>query len=391
DLAIIVTPPGAAAEVVADCGRAGVRAAALFTAGFGELGSEEGDRRERELVAAAESAGVRLIGPNCMGVYSPSVGLASFTDLPMETGDVGFISQSGSLTNFFARESMARGFAVSKAVSVGNQLDLDAADFLTYLAGDDATRVICMYVEGPPDSRALFEALRAATQRKPVVLWKSGRTEGGSRAARSHTGALAGSYAIWQAMIRQTGTIEARTIQEMVDLVVALRMQPRPRGDRLGVVTGPGGPSISAVDAAEEAGLRLATLDASTIEQLAGAISAVGTSPKNPVDVGLILYGPMDIYGEVTAIAGGDPNVDGAIVLGGSSTGPEGEAFLSLMRGARDGFRKPLAQVTLRPPVDAQLAKAYGEVGVGLFPTAERAVQAYAGVSAYEAFRAQIS
>ena len=390
DLAIVVTPPDAAAGVVADCGRAGVAAAVLFTAGFAELGSDEGRTRERELVEVAESSGVRLIGPNCMGVYAPSVGLASFAGMPSTVGDVAFVSQSGSLMSGFARDAAGRGFAVSKAVSIGNQLDLDAADFLRYLAEDDQTSVIAMYVEGPPAPRALFEALRETTRRKPVVLWKSGRTEGGGRAARSHTGAMAGSAEVWRAMARQTGAVAARNIGELVDAVVALRMRPVPSGERLAVVTGPGGPSISAVDAAEEVGLQLATLEGATIEQLGGAIAAVGTSPRNPIDVGLILYGPMDVYGQVTSIAMADPNVDGAIVIGGAPRGGDTEAFLEQLVAARNASVKAVAQVGMAAEPNPDLARAYSEAGIGLYPTAERAVEAYSHAAGYAAFLREV-
>lgn len=389
DLAIVVTPPAAAVSVIEDCGRSGVTGAVMFTAGFDELGTAEGTALGAELRATAERAGVRLIGPNCMGLYVPALGLAPFANMPAEPGDIGFISQSGSLLSFFARDGVARGFGISKAVSMGNQLDLEGADFVRYLADDDDTKAIAMYVEGARDGRRLFEALRYATARKPVVMWKSGRTEGGARAARSHTGALAGSNELWQAMSRQAGVIPAKTILELADLVVALRGRFLPAGNRIAIVTGPGGPSISATDAAEEAGLRLAELDGSTIERLRGEIAAVGTSPRNPVDVGLIMYGPMDIYARVTEIVGADPNVDAVVVIGGRGSGDGADQFAQQMAEAQEHNGKPVALVQAAP-AEEQLQR-YVEAGISVFPTAERAVHAFAAVAAHRAARDGVS
>ncbi|HJM75561.1 MAG TPA: CoA-binding protein [Dehalococcoidia bacterium] len=379
DIAIVVTPPGAAASVVEDCGKAGVAGVVMFTAGFDELGTDEGSARGAELLAVARQAGVRLVGPNCMGLYVPSLGLAAFPNMPAESGDVGFISQSGSLVSAFARDGATRGFALSKVVSMGNQLDLEAADFVRYFADDDATKLIAMYVEGARDGRRLFEALRYATERKPVVMWKSGRTEGGARAARSHTGALAGTNRLWEAMARQAGVVPAKTIHDLADVVVALRMHPRGAVRRLAIVTGPGGPSISATDAAEEAGLQLAELAEETIERLRSEISAVGTSPRNPVDVGLIMYGPMDVYARVTEIVGADPNVDGVVVIGGRGSGDGVADFADQMSAAVDHIGKPLALIGA--PQDADVLRRYADAGIGVFPTAERAVRAFAALS----------
>ncbi len=387
DLAIVVTPSHAAAAVIADCGRAAVPAAVLFTAGFDELGTAEGDARADELRSVARRSGVRLVGPNCMGLYVPAAGISSRAGMSTEVGDVSLISQSGSIMGMVTGEGRARGFALNKGVSVGNQLDLQAADFLRYFADDDGTCIIAMYVEGARDGRRLFEALRYAAARKPVVLWKAGRTEGGARAVRSHTAALAGSRAIWEALTRQTGAITANNALELVDLVVALRMRPAPAGARMVVVTGPGGPSISATDALEEAGLRLADLPAHTMDRLRGELADVGTSPRNPVDIGLNLYGPMEVYPRVTKIVGSESGIDGIVVIGGASDGERAREFAELMIDAHDGGGKPLALI--QSVADEELRRRYVDAGVGLFPTAERAVRAFAAAARHAEFRSQ--
>ena len=389
DLAIVVTPPEAAAAVIADCGLAGVAAAVLFTAGFDERGTAEGDARAAELRSVAQQSGVRLVGPNCMGLYLPAVGMSSRAGMSTEVGDVSFISQSGSIMGFFGNEGRARGFALNKGISVGNQLDLQIADFLRYLADDDGTRVVAMYIEGARDGRKFFDALRYAAARKPVVLWKAGRTEGGARAVRSHTAALAGSRAIWDAVARQTGALTANNVIELVDLVVALRMRPPPAGDRMAVVTGPGGPSISATDALEEAGLRLAELDAGTQDRLRPELAAVGTSPRNPIDIGLNLYGPMEVYPRVTKIVGTEAAIDGIVVIGGSPQGEHANEFADMMIDAHSSGGKPLAMI--QSVADEELRRRYVDAGIGLFPTAERAVHAFATVARYAEFSSESS
>lgn len=385
DLGIVVTPPGAAAAVVEDLGRAGTPAAIMFVSGFDELHTAEGDARGEALLAAARAGNVRMVGPNCMGVYAPAVGLGPSPDMASEVGDTGFVSQSGSLMAMLSHASLDRGYAASKAVSVGNQLDLQAADFLRYLGDDDATSVVAMYVEGARDGRQFFEALRDTAARKPVVLWKAGRTEGGARAAHSHTGALSGSRQIWEALARQTGAITAHNSEELVDRVVALHMRPLPAGDRVAVVTGPGGPSISAVDALEEAGLRLAQLAPETIDRLRDVIHAVGTSPNNPVDLGM--GGTRESFEAAARIAGADPNVDAVVIIGGGR-GDEGDAWASSMIAAQRDTATPFA-VTSAAPSTEQL-RTYADAGIGVFPTADRAVTAIAGAVGYAAFRGDI-
>lgn len=386
DLAIVVTPPSAAAAVVADLGGAGTPAAIMFVSGFDELHTPEGDARAEELLAAARAGNVRLVGPNCMGVYAPAVGLGPAPNMSAEVGDTAFVSQSGSLMAMLSRASLDRGFPASKAVSVGNQLDLQAADFLSYLRDDDATEVIAMYVEGARDGRQFFEALRATAARKPVLLWKAGRTEGGARATRSHTGALSGSRVIWETVARQTGAITAHNAEELVDLVVALHMRPLPAGGRIAVVTGPGGPSISAVDALEEAGLTLATLAPETIDRLRVVINPVGTSPHNPVDLGL--GGTRETFEECARIAGADPNVDAVVIIGGGRN-EEGAAWADSLIAAQRDAGTPFAVAS--PAPTPELLRTYADAGIGVFPTADRGVAAIAGATAYAAFRREIA
>ncbi|MGA2286382.1 MAG: CoA-binding protein, partial [Dehalococcoidia bacterium] len=320
DLAILVVPVEAAIEVVRECAARGVKAAALFTSGFAEAGTEEGRLREAELLAAASSGPqpVRLLGPNCMSVYVPRTGLSMFPGLPAELGNVAFVSQSGSLCTFVIGIGHNRGLAYSKVVSIGNQADLCAADFFEYFADDPETAVIGSYLEGAKDGRRLFRALQKAASRKLVVVWKAGRTSAGAKAAQSHTGALAGESSVWSSMLRQVGALVAHDLDEMLDLLVAARLVPRDGGPRVAILAGPGGPAVSASDAVEENGLELAQLSAGTQEVLRGIIPRTGTSVRNPIDMGLMVLAAAETYFRATAAAAEDPGVDAIVTIGGS-------------------------------------------------------------------------
>lgn len=378
DLAVLVLPAEPAIAVVHDLAEAGVPGAALFTAGFNELATEEGHERARRLLEAAEGR-TRLIGPNGMGVYNPRRGIAMFGGMPSKVGGVGLLSQSGSLTQFIVRAAAQRGLGFSKAVSMGNQLDLSAADFLEFFADDPETTVIGAYIEGVPDARRFARALRRATTVKPVVIWKAGRVAAGVRAARSHTGQLAGDYAIWQGMARQAGAILVREADELVDtLAAASALGGKRPGKRFAIVTGPGGPAVSASDACEEAGLTLADLSFETTQRLAEIVAAAGTSVRNPVDVGMVLANASEMYGRCLRIALADENVDAALVINGDRQDPQ--AFARMMVEASQETGKPVIHALSGDFGPVTTAEYLTDNGIAHAPSAERALRAYARV-----------
>jgi acyl-CoA synthetase (NDP forming) len=381
DLAVIVVPTAAAAAVVAECADKGVKAAVLFTAGFSELGTDEGRAREADLLAAARRGRLRLVGPNCMGVYVPKTGLGSFPGMPSERGAIGFVSQSGSLCNRLVWSGHERGLAFSKVISVGNQADLEASDFLEYLAGDPETDTVAAYIEGAKDGRRLRRALAEAGRRKHLVVWKVGRTRSGARAASSHTGALAGEADVWSGLLRQAGAIQVRDVDEMLDVLVVLRHAGRPVGPpvggRMAIITGPGGPAVSAADACEEAGLELAELSRETKARLREVLATAGTSVRNPVDIGLVLGDAAEMYRRAVEATIADPGVDAAVVIGGFARGEgwqehiEGIAALSAATG------KPILEVSFGSS-DLVVDRALAQAGIPSFRSAERALRAYA-------------
>lgn len=377
DLAVLTLPAGPAIEVVRECAEAGVPGCAMFTAGFNELGTTEGEARAAALIEAAGGR-TRIIGPNCMGMYNPALGLAMFGGMSTRTGGIGLISQSGSLVNFIVRAAAARGLGFSKAVSMGNQLDLNAADYLEYFASDPQTTAIGAYIEGVPDGPRLQAALRKAAAAKPVIIWKAGRVAAGAKAARSHTGQLAGSYAVWAGLARQAGAILVREADELVDTLAAanaLASMPRP-GTRIAIVTGPGGPAVGASDACEEAGLTLARLSPGTMAALREFVAAAGTSVGNPIDVGMVLAGAAEVYGRGLRLALADPGVDAALVIGGERSNAEG--FASMLADARRECGKPVLYALSDDFGPADTAELLAKGGVATAPSAERCLRAYA-------------
>ena len=246
DLAIILVPHDRTLSIVRECATKQVKGAVLFTAGYKETNTDEGKALEEELVNVARSAGMRLIGPNCMGLYSPKTGLSFFPELPRESGPVGIISHSGSLANILCHMAPEKGLRFSKAVSLGNECDLTSGDFLAYLGMDPDTRVIGAYLEGIKDGPLFLNALREASLEKPVILWKLGITPEGRRAAASHTGALAGSREIWEGVIRQGGAVPVVGFEAWVDALVGFSLLPSFLGERMAIISGPGGLAVSA-------------------------------------------------------------------------------------------------------------------------------------------------
>ena len=262
-----------------------VRFAQVISSGFGEV--DEGRELQEELVAAARAGGARLIGPNCLGIYTPR-GRVTFTEIgPEEVGTVGIISQSGGLGTDIIRRGLSRGLKFSGLITVGNCADVGPNELLEYYGADSQTRVIGMYIETARDGRRLFEILRGARARKPVVILKGGRTSQGRAAAISHTGSLAGDERAWVALSKQTGCVLAETLDEFIDtLLIFQTLTPQPRHPTRRVVLfgNGGGASVLATDYYARLGLDVTPFDGQTVETLAALKLPPGTSITNPVD-----------------------------------------------------------------------------------------------------------
>lgn len=262
-----------------------VRFAQVISSGFGEV--EEGRGLQDELVAAARAGGMRLLGPNCLGIYTPR-GRVTFTEIgPQETGNAGIISQSGGLGTDIIRRGMSRGLKFSGLVTVGNCADITPSDLLEFYFADPQTKVIGMYIETAKDGRRLFEILREARARKPVVILKGGRTTQGLAAAASHTGSLAGDDRAWVALSRQTGCILVDTLDQFIDTLLifqALTPQPGHPTQRVALFGNGGGTSVLATDYFARLGLNVTPFEKATVDALAALQLPPGTSITNPVD-----------------------------------------------------------------------------------------------------------
>lgn len=289
DLAVIAVPATVVPQVLEDCGVKGVKGAIVISAGFKELGTSEGVEREKLLIKIARRYGIRVIGPNCMGVYVPKIGLNTTflnpqrMDFPKH-GNIAFVSQSGAFGIAVLDWAAMRGIGMSKFVSIGNKCDVDDADMLEYLLGDEDTLVITMYIEGVEDGRRFIKALNEVTPHKPVVILKSGKSEEGVRAIASHTGSLAGSDLIYDTVFKQFGVIRALGMEDLFDVAIALSTQPPALGNRVAVLTVGGGSGVMATDALAELGLKVVKLSDEAVSKLRRVLLPIA-SPYNPVDV----------------------------------------------------------------------------------------------------------
>jgi acyl-CoA synthetase (NDP forming) len=293
DYVIFNLPTRNVLDVARECVQKGVKVIHSFTSGFGETGQQEGIELERELISITKGK-VRLLGPNCMGIYCPKSGLSFHPASTNEEGHIGVIAQSGTFAQYFVFVGKSRNVKISKMVSYGNALDLDCPEFLEYLADDPDTRVIALYVEGVKDGRSLRSALEYASDKKPVVVLKGGITEDGGRVASSHTGSLAGSGLTWSTMLRQSGAVQVDDFDDLLNAAICLNDSEPPRGKGVSIVTYSGGFGVVQTDMCVKAGLEVPQFSAPVVEELRKFVPAVGTIISNPLDAWQIFYN----YGE---------------------------------------------------------------------------------------------
>jgi len=407
DHVISSVPARVVPQLVEDCIAKGVKTIHFFTAGFSETGEEEMAELEVEVVSRAVAAGIRILGPNCMGLYAPRSGLSFMPGFPTEPGPVGFISQSGGNAGDMVFTSAVRGIRYSKVVSYGNAADIGESELLEYLAEDPETEVITAYIEGVKDGRRpdgrpsgrFFSAMRVASAAKPVVVLKGGRTESGTRAVFSHTASLAGSIQVFDALCRQVGAVRVDSVDEMIDMAVAFRYMEPPAGPNVAVVGGGGGFSVFAADEIDEAGLRCPALPDHTQAELREFTPLAGTSVRNPVDT-IAIFEPPKLE-QTLRVVGRAENVD--VVLYHTNIGWGGwrrssnmfagldpaqlmEMMLQQMLAARQATGKPLV-VVLRQPLDVEamertltFQERCWRAGFPVFPTIPRAANAIAKV-----------
>src|SRR6266568_2506701 len=313
DLAVITTPAASVPGLIRECAAAGVPSAIVISAGFKETGPR-GAELEQQVLVEARKGKIRIVGPNCLGVMVPHLGLnATFASTIAKPGNVGFLSQSGALCTAILDWSLRENVGFSSFVSIGSMLDVNWGDLIYYLGDDPHTKSIVIYMESiGNDARSFLSAAREVALTKPIIVIKAGRTEAAAKAAASHTGSLTGSDEALQAAFRRAGVLRVNTIGELFDMAEVLAKQPRPRGPRLAILTNAGGPAVLATDMLITSGAQLADISPETFTALDHLLPGPW-SHNNPIDI-LGDAGP-ERYAQAVEIASKDPSNDGLLVI----------------------------------------------------------------------------
>jgi acyl-CoA synthetase (NDP forming) len=313
DYAIIAVPYIAVPQVLRECHEQGAKAVTIFTSGFSELGTEEGRQRELEIQNILNETGMRAFGPNCMGLMYPKIGFAFMPTVQRLAGDVGFLSQSGGVAIATYTTGVYSGVGFSKVFSFGNQANITPQELLDYFVEDDETKVVGAYIEGTRNGKQVMESLKRLAKVKPVVAIKGGRSNDGSRAAASHTGALAGDNEIWNAVFRQPNVITVEILEDRVATLSIFSQSPRPKSRNIGLIAISGGTSVIYTDLCVENGLKVPKTSDETIAKLDPLIRDIGTGLGNPIDLAADYYQDQTTA-EVIRIAGEESRFDSLIL-----------------------------------------------------------------------------
>jgi acyl-CoA synthetase (NDP forming) len=309
DLSILCVPAELVPSLLEECWRKGVRNVHILSSGFKELGTPEGVRLENEIQREAEKGRLNVIGPNCMGPYVPKSRLMLWGQIPASAGSFAFLSQSGTFTQRMSEHAHFTGMGISKAVSFGNAAVLDSTDYLEYLAEDEQTRVIGLYLESVRKGGWFLDLVRRVNRTKPLVLWKGGETSPGAGAVASHTGTLSGDDKIWESGLKQAGVTRVRSLEELAGTAMAFLNLPPAKGRRLFILGGGGGSGVSYADVCLRMGLQVPVLTGETRREVAALVPTVGSFARNPVDAWRSFYDPSYL-GKILDLVLEDPDLD---------------------------------------------------------------------------------
>jgi len=381
DVAVVAVPASLVAAVLHECGQKGVKGVVLITAGFREIEDAKGAVLEHEIGAIAGQYGLPIIGPNTFGFVNRTAGVnASFTPefSILEKGGVALISQSGGMCHLCGFLAIEQRMGISKLMSLGNRLNVGFPELVEHLVEeDDATRVIALYIEGLEDPRRLLRTAAAARGKKPIIAYKSGKSEMGNNASRFHTGSLAGNHKIWKGAFRQAGILEMMSAEELVDTAKVLDVCGPLQGNRVAVLSGQAGPGMIAADAVEREGLQLCRFTAATQARINELIPPLAIR-TNPVDMGPTWFNTANIL-EILKVAVADEGTDGVIFLtmfasANVKVARELKAYLA----NAEPFPKPVIACLTAPPGiwEEEIKALDGKNGMVIVPTPERAAQA---------------
>jgi acyl-CoA synthetase (NDP forming) len=390
DLAISVVPAEQAVSVLQDCVKKHVKGIIFVSAGFSETGSEIGSNLQNELKEIANKGGIKIIGPNTMGLintkanlnatFSPGLGLCKI-------GNVSVVSQSGGMCVYLVNALIDNNIGVGKVIGLGNRCNLDFDEMVEYLNRDDETEVIVLYIEGLSSPRKLMDAVIKTVKKKPVIVFKGGRSEESSAATRSHTGSLAGKYEYYKAAFRQSGMIPVDTLTELADVTKALLLQPPAQSNRLAVLSLQAGPGIIATDKAREYGMRLAVFSQDTKRRLREKISPL-LSIENPVDMAWT-GSSIDTSREILSAVLADENVD-VVIVAFISFDLSRELPKALIEVTTDTKKPVVVCVGTLGSVEDTI-NALEEAGIPTYPFPDRACTGLAGLVKYGSIRESIA
>ncbi len=392
DLAIVIVPAEAVLGVMKEIGERGIRSVIIETAGFAETGNRGMALQERVRVIAKQYR-MRVIGPNCVGVVNTENRFCSveLIEESLTPGPLSIIAQSGVFGNILLDHLPQYGLLISKAVTLGNRLDVDESDVLDYLDRDPMTQVIMMYLEGATNGRRLIQSLAQVTQKKPVLILKSGRTEAGKRATASHTGSMSGQDNIYRAVFSQAGAIRAESLSQLIDLARVFTTQPYPKSNRLGIITTSGSLGALATDVAVSSGLTVPPLSSWMVKRMR-EISPDWMNVKNPLDIG-----PSGIYGKLLPMLLADPKIDMALAIMVipyvavkyfKSAGMTARDWFGDIASIRERYPdKPLLGVVVGHPAHVDDMTSLCGRSVPVFTSPEAAAQALAALWSYSKTR----
>jgi acetyltransferase len=380
DLAVVVTPADTVPGIIRECGEQGIKGAVVISAGFREVGPA-GERLERQLMDHARHYEMRIIGPNCLGIMRPSLGLnATFSHNAATEGNLALVSQSGAICTSILDWALANGVGFSSMISMGAAADVDFGEVLDYLSVDPKTKSILLYIEGIGDARHFMSGLRVAARMKPVVIVKAGRYAEGSKAAVSHTGSMVGSDDVFDAAVQRAGVVRVHAIRQLFEAAQILSSGYRLKGDRLAVVTNAGGPGVMAADRAAEVGVSVAELSPETVEKM-NEFLPEHWSHANPVDI--LGDAPPERYGQTISACQADKNVDGMLAMftPQAMSNPT-EAAKGVIKAAKEG-KKPTIACWMGEKQVEEARRLFGESGVPSFSTPEPAIEAFSYLANY--------
>ncbi len=401
DFIISAIPAPYTPQLVDDAAAKGVRAIHFFTSGFSEIENAEGKRLQSDIIDRAKKGGIRVIGPNCLGLYCPGGGLSFNGDFEKTGGPVAMISQSGGNAAHCIQDGTSRGVYFSKVISMGNGADLNEADFLEYLAQDEETKIITAYLEGTRQGPRFFKALKAAAKTKPAIILKVGTSESGAEAAVSHTTAMAGADQVWEGVLKQAGAIRAGSIEEMMDIALTFQNMPAPAGNRIVIVGIGGGASVLLADAFSHAGLTLPRLSDALRQRLIDIFpTEAGRIFKNPIDLNNFET-PEKFFKTLNTL---DQSEEADMLIihvafdhFGLISSEEKEfwvaAFLELIRQVKKDLDKPLAVILHSYSSNAmntlaqKAIKELSAAGIAVFPSIPRAAAALSKFADYHTKR----